>query len=471
MKTSYKVFTLCVFVSNGIYLYWLFFHIMGIAGVLLFMAEALIVSLTLLFILNHWTARRLPRRNICLIESSLDIFIPVVDEPVAMIEKTLAETVNIRFPAKKIYLLDDGPYHHGLIKRNLCHRYGATYLGRAEQINAKAGNLNYGLSESHGDFILVLDADQVPYPDIAESVMQYFAENSRLAFITFRQQFDVPPDDFNHDILFYEHMQTGKDIDNSAVSTGSGVIYRRYALDAIGGFQTWNIVEDLYTSYIFHRMGWKSLYINTPATLGTAPLDLRSIYKQRGNWALDTFRLFFRRSPFLVKGLSFRQRLHYTETAWAYLVSAIAIPILFTLPALSLFLTLFIIDEPQTYVLLRTPSLLLILIFYYELSGKTFSCGQFWASLSFVYLKALFLSVLPGKPTYRVTKKLAGPNRRDIFLIIPHLLFVILGLSAVFWRIFLHDHMVTFFTAVNFLWISLMVFWFVPIIRKGFLLE
>src|SRR3989344_2985314 len=123
-------------------------------------------------------------------------------------------------------------------------------------------------------------------------------------------------------------------------------------------------------------MGWKSLYINTPATLGTAPLDLRSIYKQRGNWALDTFRLFFRRSPFLVKGLSFRQRLHYTETAWAYLVSAIAIPILFTLPALSLFLTLFIIDEPQTYVLLRTPSLLLILIFYYELSGKTFSCGQ-----------------------------------------------------------------------------------------------
>ena len=68
-------------------------------------------------------------------------------------------------------------------------------------------------------------------------------------------------------------MQPGKNYDNAAISCGSGVIYAREKLEKIGGFQTWSIVEDLYTSYSLHRAGFTSLYVNRAYTIGTAPLD------------------------------------------------------------------------------------------------------------------------------------------------------------------------------------------------------
>ena len=66
-------------------------------------------------------------------------------------------------------------------------------------------------------------------------------------------------------------MQAGKDTDNAAFSCGSGVIYRRKALEEIGGFSTWNLVEDVHTSMLLHDRGWRSIYYNYPLTKGTAP--------------------------------------------------------------------------------------------------------------------------------------------------------------------------------------------------------
>ena len=271
---------------------------------------------------------------------------------------------------------------------------------------------------------MVLDADQVADRAIAKDLLQYFTESPKLAIIATRQRFDVPEHDFNHDNTFYEHMQTGKNDDNAAISCGSGVFYRRSALEEIGGFQTWNIVEDLYTSYVLHSKGFNSLYINKPYTTGIAPLDLSTIYKQRGTWALDSLRILFKGSPFITYGLTLRQRLHYIELAWVYIASAIAIPILFLLPPLGLLFDMTIVSNGVLYLIFRIPSLAAVLYFFYRLGGNRFVEGQFWASLSFVYIKALLLSLLPMKVEYKVTNKLAGVGKRDIFLVMPHLLFI-----------------------------------------------
>jgi len=467
MKNKDKALGALVVALNGIYLAWLSVHVEGLGGSLLFIAETLIASLSLLFLINHWSQHHVRHTKVAA-SGSVDIFLPVVNEPLSIFERTLKAATAIEYMWKTIYVLDDGS--RAEIKK-LAQKYGATYVARSIHNDRKAGNLNFGLEHSDGDFILVLDADQVAKPAIIKDILGYFQSNSRLAIVTLRQHFDVPKNDFNHDTLFYQHMQAGKNADNAAISCGSGVFYRRSALEEINGFQTWNIVEDLYTSYVLHAHGFLSLYINKPYTLGLAPQDLSEIYQQRGTWAVDTLRLFFRRSPLFFKGFTLRQRLHYFEIGWAYIVSATAIPIIFILPIVTMYLNLHIISDERTYILLRVPSLLPILYLYYSLSGNSFSTSQFWASFFPVNMKALALAVLPFKVNYRVTNKLAGVGKRDIMLIFPHLILACTGVWVLVWRVTAVDHHLTFFTGLNMIWIFLMLFWFYPVIKKGLLLE
>lgn len=467
MKTKDRVLGALVVALNVIYLAWLSVHVVGLGGALLLIAEMLIASLSLLFLINHWSQHHVRHTKVAP-SGSVDIFLPVVNEPLSIFECTLKAATAIEYTRKVVYVLDDGS--RAEIKK-LAQKYGANYLARTSHTHRKAGNLNFGLAHSHSDFILVLDADQVAKPAIIKDILGYFQSDARLAIVTLRQHFDVPKNDFNHDTLFYQHMQAGKNADNAAISCGSGAFYRRSALKEIGGFQTWNIVEDLYTSYVLHAHGFVSLYINKPYTLGLAPQDLSGIYQQRGTWAVDTLRLFFRRSPLFFKGFTLRQRLHYFEIGWTYVVSAIAIPIIFILPIVTLYLNIHIISDERTYVLLRIPSLLPILYLYYSLSGNNFSTSQFWASFFPVNMKALVLAVLPVTVKYRVTSKLAGVGKRDIALILPHLILAWSGLGVLLWRITAVDHRLTFFTGLNMIWISLMLFWFYPVIKKGFLLE
>jgi cellulose synthase/poly-beta-1,6-N-acetylglucosamine synthase-like glycosyltransferase len=123
--------------------------------------------------------------------------------------------------------------------------------------------------------ILALDSDQVAKPDIIKRMIGYF-RIPRIAFVQARQQFKLPEKDpwGNADKVFYEAIQSGKDYDNSAISCGSGVLYRREALQDVGGFSTWNLVEDLHTSFRLHEKGWRSVYYDSPLTVGTAPEEV-----------------------------------------------------------------------------------------------------------------------------------------------------------------------------------------------------
>ncbi|MCK5027592.1 MAG: glycosyltransferase [Candidatus Pacebacteria bacterium] len=468
MSQKLKILYITTFAVNLIYIVILGFNIVGSLGGLLFMGESLMTSLFFIFAVNHWTQYHVEHTHT---RSSklLDIYVTIVDEPLEIFERTIKTVSEILYENKKIYILDDGGREEIKI---LALKYGAVYLSRGDDTDYKAGNLNFGLKHSYGEYILVIDADQqITNFNIANELLGYFEKNSKLAILSTRQKFDVPENDFNHDIIFYEHMQSGKNANNAAISCGSGVIYRRRALEEIGGFQTWNIVEDLYTTYVLHSSGYESLYINKSYTIGTAPIDLSTIYKQRGTWALDTLRLFFRRSPLLNKKLTFRQKFHYFELSWAYIGSAVAVPILFILPALTLVLDVRVVADDKLYLITRIPSLIFLLYFYYKINGNNSSGGRFWAALFPIYIKALFLSLLPSKTKYIVTNKLAGVGKRDIALILPHLTLICFSFATVAWRIIFVDHILTPFVGINMMWMVLMIFWFAPVVKKGLLLE
>lgn len=463
MDKHFKTIGSIVVALDTIYLVWLAFNVTGL-GYLLVFAELMIASLTYLLVINHWSQdhvfehHREPR-------GTVDVFIPVVNEPLDMMENTIRAASNIDYAQKKVYLLDDGNRPE---LQTMAQRYGVTYLARpAQRKHNKAGNLNFGLEHSNGDYVLVIDADHVVQSHVVKDLLGHFDDDSKVAIVATRQAFLVPEGDFNHDVIFYNHMQAGKNSDNSSISCGNGVFYRRSALQEINGFQTWNLVEDLYTSYVLHLNGYRTVYINQPYTYGTAPLDLSGIYKQRGTWALDTLRIFFWHSPLFVKGLNLRQRLHYFEMGWAYIVSAVSMPIVFLLPAVAVLTNDPIVTDPLTYLLLRIPSLLAVIYFYYKLSGGMFSQMQMWSSLFPVYLKALVLSLAGVVTKYKVTAKISH-GQREIAYVIPHLLVVAFSLFVVVRQIFFIDYAITSHVGINLMWMTLMFFWFAPVIQKGF---
>ena len=95
----------------------------------------------------------------------------------------------------------------------------------------------------------------------------------RVAFVQSRQSYLVPEGDpfFNEDRVFYGAVQLAMDSHDTVIACGSAVLYRRAALDDIGGFAIWNLVEDLTTSYHLHARGWKSFYYPFALSEGLAP--------------------------------------------------------------------------------------------------------------------------------------------------------------------------------------------------------
>ncbi len=62
----------------------------------------------------------------------------------------------LRYPNKKIYICDDGQREE---LKEMAERFSIGYLSREGNEHAKAGNINYALSQTTSDLVLLLDAD------------------------------------------------------------------------------------------------------------------------------------------------------------------------------------------------------------------------------------------------------------------------------------------------------------------------
>jgi cellulose synthase (UDP-forming) len=441
-----QFFTILTMVIGIYYLIWHYFYInwsIWFISIPFFGAEVISLVLFLGTSLTSWYPRFHDPQGIVSDKTfSVDVFITTCGEPLEIVQKTMQAAVAIGYGPKTLYLLDD--------KANpelaaLAGSLGFQYLARPKHDNAKAGNLNYGLAHSFGDLILALDADQVPSPEILQRLVGYF-RIPKIAFVQSKQNFLVPHGDpfGNTDKIFYNVMQSGKDSDNAAFSCGSGVVYRREALAEIDGFSTWNLVEDVHTSMLLHQRGWKSVYYNYPLTIGTAPTDIWSVYRQRAQWATDSLRLNFWDSPFFRRGLTLKQKMQYFNLGFVYLVSAFVMPIFFVVPVWTIFSGSFVLTASvDNYILHRLPAFVCMSVAYGSLNYPTpyLQAYQMWTGLFPVFIKATFqaLRYRRRKPPYRVTskehrKKLRRPA---ILAIIPQLLLIVANLVAIIYGFFI----------------------------------
>lgn len=263
---------------------------------------------------------REPKAGLC-----VDVFVPTYDESLEILEATLIGCRGIRYP-HQTYVLDDGKRPE---VAQLASRLDSIYIARPTNEYAKAGNINYALTQTRGEFIVILDADMVPQPDYLDRTLGYFTDE-KLAFVQLPQEF-YNQDSIQHDnkahfwheqSLFFRVLQPGKNWSNSAFWCGSPSILRRTALEDVGGIATETITEDIHTSVRLHSRGWSSLFLNEALAFGIAPQTIKAFLLQRLRWAQGTMQLYrSKESPLWIPGLTIRQRLSYLSSFLAYFES------------------------------------------------------------------------------------------------------------------------------------------------------
>ncbi len=365
----------------------------------------------------------------------IDVYITTYGEELDKIRATVSAAVAMH--GKHItYVLDDGKSDD---VRALAAELGAEYIVREGNAGAKAGNINNALSVTSGDFFVILDADFVPAPDFLYQTVPFFAE-ADVAFVQTPQAYG----NLNNLIsrgagymqsVFYRFIQPGKNRFNAAFSVGTNVIYRRAAIEQIGGMWTESKSEDVWTSLKLHENGWKSTYISTVLAIGDTPTTIEAYTKQQLRWATGGFEILFKSNPFSRKlKLTLDQRLQYFGTATFYLMG-VAPGLLLLVPPLQIYFGLAPINSSVSF----GTWLLYYLGFYgMQVIVALYTIGSFrWETLmlataSFpIYGRALVNAMLNKDQKWHVTGSTV--KKASPFNFITHQLmaFVFLAITSV----------------------------------------
>jgi cellulose synthase (UDP-forming) len=206
-------------------------------GVPLVLAETYSLIDVGLFCLTMWRSQPRPLPQPAEAGLTVDVYVATYDEPIDLVLATARGAAAIRYP-HETWVLDDGARPE---LRAAVEALGIGYLQRDDAwqdrpLHAKAGNLNNALMSTQGEFVLVLDADQVPHPEILDAVLGYFHDPAVALVQTPQTNRNVPAHDplGSEAPLFYGPIQQGKDGWNAAFFCGSNAVIRREALMALG---------------------------------------------------------------------------------------------------------------------------------------------------------------------------------------------------------------------------------------------
>ena len=252
-------------------------------------------------------------------EPSVDLFVTIYNEPLDLLRHTLVACKAIDYPRDKLtmHVLDDGPREE---VRELAARYGFRYLTRDGHKNAKAGNLNAALPRTSAEFIMILDVDHIPVRSFLRETLGFF-KDAKVAFVQTPHHF-YNPDCYQRNLileselvheqdLFFQVIQPGRNEANAVVFAGSSAVFRRKALEDIGGFRVDCAIEDLHTGMELQSRGWRGIFYRRILSAGLSPESFDGYLIQRERWTKGGVQLFFLDNPLIKSGLSFRQRLDY----------------------------------------------------------------------------------------------------------------------------------------------------------------
>ena len=279
------------------------------------------------------------RKTFAQYKPTVDVYLPCCGEPIEILENTYKHVRGLRWPEGKIhvYVLDDGGDARVAM---LADRYEFNYISRSNRGELKkAGNIRHAFTKTYGEFILILDADFCPRPDMLEEMIPYFANDERIAIVQTPQFFEVTDEmtwmqkgSSYVQELFYRMVQVNRDTWGASICVGTCAVYRRQALEKRGGTYPIAYSEDLHTGWQALADGYEVKYIPLNLSAGACPESMSAYFVQQTRWCTGSTSLLTSKK-FWDNPMPIMQRLCYLSGGLYYFATAASV--FFTpLPAL-----------------------------------------------------------------------------------------------------------------------------------------
>ncbi len=365
---------------------------------------------------------------------TVDVFITTCGEDPEVIRRTVRAAMHLH-GRHRTWVLDDG---RSDAVRDVAAGEGARYVRRLSSGGAKAGNINHALTLAKGEFFAVFDADFVPRPEFIEETLPHFHDPD-LAFVQTPQAYDnldtvIARGAGFMQAVFYRFIQPGRNRFNAAFCVGTNVIYRRAAVEDVGGIYTDSKSEDVWTSLMLHENGWRTLFVPDVLAVGEAPDTIEAYSKQQLRWATGGFEILLTHNPLSPRRrLTAEQRIQYLVTSTFYLTGIVPL-ILLVVPPLQIYFDLApmtVEASPLTWLLYYAGFYAIQVLLAWHTMGTFRWETLTLAAVSFpIYVKALVNAIRRKDVGWQATGTARGRSPFD-FIVPQMLVTLFLALTSV----------------------------------------
>lgn len=212
-------------------------------------------------------------------------------------ERVIEQACAIDYPRDRleIQVLDDSTDETREIARRCVERLRAAghpvaHLHRTNRVGYKAGALAEGTRAARGEFILILDADFVPPPNILRETIHHFTDPT-VGMVQCRWDHLNRGDSLltqAQAILLDGHFlieHTARNRSGRYMSfNGTAGIWRKSAIEDAGDWQHDTLTEDLDLSYRAQLRGWKFVFLPELAVPAELPPEMNAFKAQQHRW-------------------------------------------------------------------------------------------------------------------------------------------------------------------------------------------
>lgn len=229
-----------------------------------------------------------PIQSVQLIPGRLTVIIPAFNEG-----ESIADTIDsLRYQTldiiEEIIVVDDcSTDNTGEIAKSL----GVTVKRPPQNTGSKAGAQNFVLPQVNTEFTMALDADTVLAPDALEKLFTAFGDDKQIAAVCGTV---IPRHvrtiwergryvEYLFAFSFYKVLQDyyGKPL----ISSGCFSAYRTELLQALGGWNTRTMAEDMDLTWSAYERGYRVRFIPEAVCYPIEPHNFTFMYKQLKRWS------------------------------------------------------------------------------------------------------------------------------------------------------------------------------------------
>lgn len=233
----------------------------------------------------------------------VSVMIPGHNEE-SVIEQTVQNILNMDYENFEVIVIDDRSTDNtASVIKDLENKYDkVTALIRDKNaFPGKSAVLNDAMKIAKGEAFLVFDADATVEPDFLSKLIPHLEPKDVGAVqarkVIRNKNFNLLTRCQNNEYTMDTHFQVGRDSVKGAVELrGNGELLKRQAVEDIGGWNNFTIVDDLDMSTRLHIKGWDVRFCQDAIVYEEGIIYLWPLFRQRRRWLEGTIRRYLEHS-------------------------------------------------------------------------------------------------------------------------------------------------------------------------------